>query len=596
MTPTMRLHPETLLARLRAHADATPDRLAFSLLDGPSWTWAEWWRQSLQVAAGLVQGGVEPGDRVAILAANTPLWPIADVGIQLAGATSVGLFPTAAPVQVAEVLADSGAVAAFAAGQDQLEKVLAVRAAHPRLRLVVTVDGEGAGVEAFGPWMARAARALEDPADRATVDGRASDVTPAGRAVIIYTSGSTGRAKGALLSHRTLMASASSVAETLGLGAEDRTLSFLPFSHAGERVFGHCTRMHTGMTAVLVPGISDVWRAAATSAPTLFGGMPRFFEKVAEALQAAARVAPASAREDWATAERLGRERSRLRQEGCAIPAGLAQAWGDAVRVAEPVLHAHFGPSLRVATSGGAALNAEAASLLDAFGVTVLGAYGQTEHLCGTMHRPHAYSFTGVGLPMPGTELRIASDGEILIRRSALTFDGYHGLPRETAEAFTEDGEWLRTGDLGERVAGGGLRVTGRRKELIALSTGKKVAPLPIESALESEPFIAQAVCVGEGRKFLAALLTLSASRADAWARESGAARSDAARSPEVLARIAEAVERVNAGLSRAEQVKRWRLLPREFSVETGELTATQKLRRSEIARLHETTINELYT
>ncbi|MEO6447308.1 MAG: AMP-binding protein [Gemmatimonadaceae bacterium] len=596
MSSGLVLHPDTVLAHFRAHAVAVRDDRAFSVLGGASWSWGEWWQASMQVAAALVRDGVQRGDRVAILAPNTPLWPIADVGVMLAGAVSVGIFPTAAPAQVAEVLADSGAVFALADGAAQIEKVLDARAALPALQTVVGGAGDVEGASGWDAWMESGAHALDDSTLRAAVERRAADVAPADRAAIVYTSGSTGRAKGALISHATLLASAQSVATTLSLGAGDRSLSFLPYCHAGERIFGHCTRLLTGMSATLVPHSSLVWQAAEEFSPTIFGGTPRFFERAAEALRAAMRNAGDEDCGRWQEAERLGRARSRLRQQGSPVPAELEGAWSAAVNVASPVLHAHFGTALRVATSGGATLNVDAAALLDAFGVTVLGAYGQTEHLCGTMHRPEAYDFSGVGMPMPGSEVRIAADGEILFRRGALTFDGYHELDRESAEAFTPDAEWLRTGDLGALLPNGGLQVTGRKKELIALSTGKKVAPLPIESALEGEDFIAHAVCVGEGEKFLAALLTLRAQRAEEWARERGVAPGAAAAAPEVLAAVSNAVERVNARLSQAEQIKRWTLLPEEFSVEGGELTSLQKIRRAEIVRIHAASLRALYT
>ncbi len=588
------LHPDTLLARLREHATAMPEREAFRTMSGESWTLGSWWRDATRVAAALVGAGVQPGDRVAILAPNRAMWPIADVGILLAGAVSVGVYPTAAPAQVQEVLSDSGAVVAFADGREQLDKLLAVRSALPALRTVVS-DANGPALVGWPDWLARGAAALGDLQRATAIGARAAAVTPSTPAVLIYTSGSTGRAKGARLSHRALLASADSVARTLALTTGDRTLSFLPYSHAGERIFGHCTRMLTGMSAMLVPDATRVWEAARESSPTLFGGMPRFFEKAADALRTAARDASPEDAVRWSRAEQLGRERSALRQAGRPVPRETESAWREAVAVADPVIHAHFGRALRLATSGGASLSSEIASLLDAFGVSVLGAYGQTEHLCGTMHRPDSYGFDSVGLPMPGTELRIAEDGEILFRRSALTFDAYHELPAETQAAFTADGQWLFSGDLGELLADGRLRVTGRKKELIALSTGKKVAPLPIESALEAEPFVAQAVCVGEGRKYLAALLTLRQTAAADWARTHGGAPTDAAAAPDVLAAVEAAVARVNERLSRSEQVKRWRLLPAEFSLERGELTPTQKVRRAEVARLHRSTIDALY-
>jgi long-chain acyl-CoA synthetase len=241
-------------------------------------------------------------------------------------------------------------------------------------------------------------------------------------------------------------------------------------------------------------------------------------------------------------------------------------------------------------------LPAEVAEYLDALGITVLGAYGLTEHLCVAMNRPDAYRFDTAGPAMPGTELRVAADGEILVRRNALSFAGYHGRPEETRAAFTADG-WLLTGDLGELLPDGSLRVTGRKKELIALSTGKKVAPLPIEAALAQDPWIGQAMLYGEGRRFVSALISLRPSMLKRWRNgdADGPAADGILRHPDLLRVVQGAVDRVNARLSRTEQIRRFVVLGRELTAEDGELTPTLKLRRTVVAEKYRDELDALY-
>jgi long-chain acyl-CoA synthetase len=256
-----------------------------------------------------------------------------------------------------------------------------------------------------------------------------------------------------------------------------------------------------------------------------------------------------------------------------------------------------LGSRVRLATSGGATLPVEVADYLDAAGLPVLGAYGQTEHLCVAFHRPNAYDTTSAGPPMPGTELRVADDGELQIRRGALTFDGYHRRAEETRAAFTPDGEWLLTGDLAELTADGRLRITGRKKELIALSNGKKIAPLPIEAELTQDAWIAHALLYGEGERFITALIVPSRPIVEGWMREQSLALpyEEALQHELVRERIQAAVDRVNARLSRPEQVRRWVLLEHELTPERGELTPTLKIRRTTVAERYRSRLEPLY-
>jgi long-chain acyl-CoA synthetase len=556
-----RPEPRTLVHALEARATEKPHEPAIrTLVEGGAeramvWTWSEWRDDSARVARALRSLGVGRTDRVAILADAVPMWPVVDLGVQWAGAVSVGLYPTSAPAQVVELLSDCAAHVAFAGSRAHYETLVAVAPQLPDLDLIVRADGVDA----------RDAGAVRQRSMAEFLDGSPSGGSPPeppddpdADAILIYTSGSTGTPRGARLSHRTLVASARSIRDSLGLVSGDRALSFLPYCHAAERIFGLATRLVVGMECGMVLDPGRVFEAAAAFRPTLFGGLPRFFEKIHEA--------------------------------------ELVERGPDATPPS-PVVSRLTGGSVRLATSGGASLPTEVAEGLDRLGLTVLGAYGLTEHLCVALNHPGNHRFDDVGTAMPGTEIRIAEDGEILVKRSDLTFSGYHARPDATRAAFTADGEWLRTGDLGELDEQGRLRVTGRKKELIALSTGKKVAPIRIEAALVAQPWIEHAVLVGEGRKFVAALLTLRRRVVEVWAEKQGLTASGPSfeRDPRVVAEVARQVETVNARLSRTESVRKFVVLPESFSTEAGELTPTHKLRREVVLDRFADRVDGLY-
>jgi long-chain acyl-CoA synthetase len=576
-----------------------PDRVAYRTLAAggaprdETLTWGEWAEASRTFAAALLADGLRPGESVAILAGTGTLWPVADLGVLLAGGVSVGLYPTSAPAQVRQIVDDCGARVLVVDDAAQLAKAAEVRGELRGLRTLVSCPG-GCGSVCWGEWMERGAAALRSPEVAAELEARTAAASPDETAILIYTSGSTGEPKGAEISHRCLLASAESIIAALGLEEDDTTLSFLPFCHAAERMFGLYTRIVAGMEAALVVDHTRVWQAADAYGPTLFGGLPRFYEKAYEALHAEHLRAAGAARAAWDRTVELGVERSKLLQARQDVPHALEEEWR---RVGEPLFRRardFFGGRVRRATSGGAVLPAEVAEYLDALGITVLGAYGLTEHLCVAMNRPDAYRFDTAGPAMPGTEMRIAADGEILIRRNDLSFAGYHGRPEETDSAFTPDG-WLLTGDLGDLLEDGSLRVTGRKKDLIALSTGKKVAPLPIEAALAQDPWIGQAMLYGEGRKFVSALISLRPSMLRDWQNGGEAPSGEVLRHPDLLNLVQSAVDRVNARLSRTEQIRRFVVLGRELTAEEGELTPTLKLRRTVVAEKYRDELDALY-
>ncbi|MBA3343279.1 MAG: long-chain fatty acid--CoA ligase [Gemmatimonadaceae bacterium] len=550
------------LDRAERHSDRVALRTARTTSGGTdgAMTWGEWRDASLRFSAAILSSEAADSAAVAILAGNDFVWPIADLGALSTGMTTVGLYPTSSRSQIEHMLRDCGAGAAVVDDPQQLEAILEMRTRLPALRMVISASTGPTtpGVEHWPEWLERGARELElNPSLIESIEARARVMAREAPAIIIYTSGSTGEPKGAVLSHGCIDASAESIERTLGLVESDSAISFLPFSHAAERIFGHYTRIRCGMEAVFVEEPGRVWEVASEVKPTVFGGMPRFFEKL-----------------------------DKLAKSSNGADPGRTRA-GDLL-----------GGRVRIATSGGAALPVGVAASLHDGGVTVLGAYGLTEHLCVAMNRPDDFCFDTVGLPMPGSEIAIADDGEVLVRRSELTFSGYHSQPAETRAAFTEDGEWVRTGDIGELDSRGRLRITGRKKELMVLSSGRKVAPLPIESRLAEHPWIAQAVLHAEGLQFVSALIALRRDLIEEWARDQGIAQpyAELVSHPQVVSEVQKAVDAVNGNLSRAESIRRFVVIDRELSVADSDLTPTHKVRRSVVLEKYSVQLNALYT
>lgn len=560
-----------LIHQFMARAERTPDALMFAVYPSgaqvPSRliTWGDMRRRVHHLAAYLLRVGVQHGDRVAILAGNRPIWPLADLAVQSVGAIGVGIYPSSTAAQIDTLLADSGARWLLTDNQEQATRLAAIPLQDAVVQTII-VDGAPMVTAVGAPTVVTldeaesvgAAALTGDAVTRTALALRLAAITAADIAAIIYTSGSTGAPKGACISHGCGAASAAAIADVLELIDDDRTLSFLPYSHAAERMFGQCTRLLVGMSSALIEDPSDLFVVAAHFEPTVFGALPRIFERLYEAAD---------------VARRDGRDPR------------------DAVT-------SRIGRRVRIATSGGAMLPVAVAETLDHLGVHILGAYGQTEHLCVAMNRPSAPRFDTVGPPMPGVAVRIAGDGELLVRRNALTFSGYWHRPGETAAAFTDDGQWLRTGDQAVIADDGTLQITGRVKELIALSTGRKIAPTPIEAALVATPYVAQAVCHGEGRKYLTALLSVRRAVLETWAHTHGISEGwpllleHAA----IRALLQHSVDAVNATLARTDRVQRFAVTADEFTVADGLLTPTLKLVRRAVDLRYAATFDALYS
>ena len=595
----------TVTGCLLGLAERHPDLPAFHSRDeAGNWStrsWAEVRDEALALAGGLIDLGVAPGDSVALVGDNRAEWVLLQLAIQLARAVPVPIYTTLTAEQAGYVLAHAGARVLAADSAERLERCVdgARRAGH---ELAATV--------AFGPAAERppAGALLLAELARRGVDGarldeareRAAAATPEELCLLIYTSGTTGRPKGVELSHRAVAAVATDVVafiRPLLEGTRYRVVSYLPLSHIAEQMMSAVAPLWLEGEVFFCPKLEAMRELLPEVRPTVFLGVPRVWEKVEGAV---------SARLDEATGAkgRLARwavatERAAYEREsgGEPAPRTAARAIGD--RLALSKVRATLGlDQVRLAISGAAPIGLATLRFFGSLGIRILEVYGMTETAAVISHvRP--------GLPRPGTvgpalpcgELAIGRDGEILFRGPNLT-RGYRGDAAETAELIDADG-WLHTGDLGTLDADGSLRVTGRKKELLITAGGKNVAPAEVEPLLIEIEGVAQAVLVGDRRPYLAALLTLDAAALPALAEELGLATAEPAAladEPKLRAYLAERLERdVNPRLASYQTVKRFDVLPRELSLEGGEMTPTMKLRRAEIATIHAERIEALY-
>jgi len=559
-------------------------------------SWARFGEEAHAFAAALLARGLTRGAAVCVLMGNVPEWPVADVGTIAAGGVGVGLYPTSSPEQCRYIVEHSDAEFVLVDTAAQLSKILGVLEGLPKVRAVIALDAgaaRAAGVVSYEEFLSEGRAKLESvrPVLRERAEGAAADDT----AVMVYTSGTTGQPKGACLSHRYIINSVESLRETIPVYDTDTAFSYLPFCHVAERISGLYNRLYAGAPAHFVDDLSKLGEYMLEVRPTVFASLPRFFEKIHARVVSDLERLPDDERRRFEDALSVGREVVRAGQERREVPAELRSEYEQRALPLLSRVKDYFGGRIRLATSGGAPLPNEIAEFFAAAGLPILQAYGLTENICVAFNRADNYRFGTVGPPMPGCEVRIAPDGEILVR-SEMMFSGYYKEPEKTAEVL-RDG-WLLTGDLGETDADGFLKITGRKKELIVLSTGKNVAPLLLENMLKEHHLVSQALVHGEGRSYLVALITLNPAEAFEYARTRGLAGSslaELAQDETVAALVRGIVEGVNRRVSSSEQVKRFLILPRDFEAEREELTPTLKVRREVVTKNFRDELRKLY-
>lgn len=550
---------------------------------------------------GLGGLGVKAGDRVAILSDSRPEWVMADLAILALGGVTVPIYPTLPASQVRYILNDSEAGVIVAADAEQAAKVREVWSDLSNLRTLVVMDApDGAG---SAPPECEAIR-LEELTARGhqrliTDDGvgreykeTALAITPDQLATIIYTSGTTGEPKGVMLTHHNLATNMLDSASVVDVGEEDIALSFLPLSHAFERLVSYLD-LWRGVTVTFAESLETIAPNMQLVRPTMMTGVPRVYEKLHARVHEAVAAAPAIRRALFHWAVGVGLERARAFLAGRPAPLSVRLQAGLADRLVLSKIRGRLGGRIRFLVSGSAPLTVQVAEFLFAIGAPVLEGYGLTETSPTLTVNPMEKPKLGtVGPAIPNVELRIADDGEVLARGPNV-MQGYYRKPEATADVI-RDG-WFHTGDLGSLDEDGYLTITGRKKELIVTAGGKNVPPAPIEAALKRSPLVAEAVMIGDGRPYCTALLIPDFAALSAQAGTGDVPREELVESADVVALFDEVVAGVNGDLAPYEQVKRFALLPAEFAIATGELTPTLKVKRNVVAERWGDAIESLY-
>ena len=556
LSPTVR-DRRTIGALWLRSAAARGTRPAYLVETDGAWrsvSWADAATRVEELANGLLALGVAKGDSFGILASTCLEWVLFDYALALVGAVTVPIYPTSSPRDCSYALDHADAVGVLVEDDAKREQ------------LASGSDQKVGHILAFADLDDLASRGREyrvahPGALEAAIDAVGEDDLY----TYIYTSGTSGPPKACMIRHRNYHSMASSVAAVEGLvGADDVVLLYLPLAHNFGRLL-HLVGTLVGFTTAFCPDPYAVAEALPSVRPTLLPSVPRLFEKVhAAALQSfAAQHGPRRLLVDWAL--RVGRKAGRLRLEGRRPSVRLALQHRVADRLVYSKFRRRLGGRLRYAVSGGAPLSPEIAEFFHALGVVILEGYGLTEcTAAATVNQPHRYRFGTVGLPLPGFEVKTGADGELLVRSETI-FAGYLGDPESTHLAVDADG-WLHTGDIGEIDSDGFVTVTDRKKDIIVTAGGKKVAPQNLENELKASPLVSQALVVGDRRPYVTALITLDPDEA--------AGRLD------VVASVQALVDEVNRDRTRFEQIKRFAILPRDFSADEGEMTPTLKLRR----------------
>ncbi|MEX5631978.1 AMP-dependent synthetase/ligase [Parafrankia sp. FMc2] len=581
----------TLSDDVFANADRVPDKVIVRYKSGDGYadlTAREFRDLVVRTAAGLVALGVGPGDRFAIMSRTRYEWTVLDYAGWVAGAVSVPIYETSSPDQIEWIISDSESVLVICESEEHAARIAQVRDRVPSLREVLVIDGgaletlaEAGGQAGIGVDELAAARA---------------DVTAASIATIIYTSGTTGRPKGCELSHRALLFNAlAGAATTPEHFTEDAsTLMFLPLAHVLARTM-QCMIINNARCIAYTPDTNTLLADLALVQPTFILAVPRVFEKVYAGARAKAHADGKGRIFDAAEATAVAYSQA-LDQGGPGLALRLRHALFS--RLVYTKLRSALGGNITHGISGGAPLSVHLGHFFRGIGFFILEGYGLTESTAGaTVNRPDSMKIGTVGQPLPGVTVRIADDGEVLIRGD-LVLSGYRNNETAAKEAIDSDG-FLRTGDLGSLDETGHLRITGRKKEILVTAGGKNVAPAPLEQRIGQHPLVGQAMLVGDRRPFIAALITLDPDALAAWLKEKGRPAGTTAASladdPELRAAIQRAVDAANAMVSHAEAVKKFEILPHDFTIEGGELTPSLKVRRNVVLERYAETVESLY-
>ena len=550
-----------------------------------SLSWGEVGERATNIAAGLIELGVGLEDCVAIISGTRYEWILADLAINCAGGTTTTVYPSTISDDVAYILSDSGSVVAFAEDDDQIAKLRETRAELPQISKVIAIDGttDGDWVIGFDEVEQLGADFLAK--NPAAVDERVAAITPESIATLIYTSGTTGRPKGVRLSNDGWSFIGASSSTNVHVSAADLQFLWLPLAHAFGKVL-IVLQLEVGFATAVDGRVDRIVDNLATIKPTFMGAAPRIFEKAHGRVISMVEEEGGPKEKLFKWAFDVGIQVSRLKRAGKKVPPALARQNALADKLVFSKVRERFGGRIRFFVSGAAPLSLDIAEWFHAAGLLILEGYGMTEtSAASSVNRPDNFKLGTVGIPIPGTEFKIAEDGEILIKNPAV-MRGYHNLPDATAEALVGDG-WMATGDIGEIDADGFVKITDRKKDLFKTSGGKYVAPTHIEGLFKGIcPFVSQIMVHGADRKFVSALITLDPDALAPWAEAHGMAEKSYAEivtSPQINEVISGHVAELNAKLNPWEQIKKFEILPEDMTIENGEITPSMKMKRKVI-------------
>jgi long-chain acyl-CoA synthetase len=597
---------EDTLARMFWHrVERSGDRPAQRVKRDGKWadvTWRALGQEVRELALGLLALGRSPGDAVGLLSQSRAEWVRADFAIFSAGARTIPIYPSYPAEEIGYIVKDAGARTLIVEDAAQLAKAAGAASALAGVDSIVLMQGDPpAGGASRGPrvmsWEAVRALGRERRGQLGErLEAAMAAVSPADVATIVYTSGTTGHPKGVLQTHGNHLGALRAVSGVLGIREGDVHLLFLPLAHSFARLEAFMG-IHAGLVTAFAESLDRLGDNLKEVSPDFICSVPRVFEKVYAKILSGVEAGPVVKRRIFYWALGVGRRARALDRQGRPRPAALAASHALAHRLVFRKLHHALGGRLRFCISGGAPLGRDIAEFFHAVGILVLEGYGLTE-TCPilTVNRPDRYRFGTVGPAVPTVELRVAEDGEILGRGPNVA-KGYHARPQETAEAFEPDG-WFHTGDIGEIDAEGFLRITDRKKDLIKTAGGSYVAPQHIETLLKRDRFVSQALVYGDRRPYPVALITLSVEELDRFARHAGLDDRQVAvlvRNPAVIERVRSIVDAANAELASYARVKRFAVLPHDWSLDGGQLTPTLKVKRRVVSQSHAELIESLY-
>jgi long-chain acyl-CoA synthetase len=595
---------ETVPSILRKTAEKYGDRVAMRKKEYGLWhdiSWNEVLDRARHVASALISMGLKKGECVSIIGDNCPEWVIIDLGVQCAGGVAVGVYSTNAWPQVEYVISDSESKFFFVENEEQLDKWLNFRDNAPGLQKVIVWDLEGLRhfedpmVMTFDDILEMGRQVMEKDPD--LVEKRMDEVAPEDLSVLIYTSGTTGPPKGAMLTHRNVMWMGKTISKDNPVYDTDEVMSFLPLCHIFERLFSVFAQITHGYTVNFIESLDTVTDNMTEISPTVGYAVPRIWEKYLSAVYIKMSDATWFKKIVFGIALKIGKTRATLRMNFKPVPVYLEALYHLAHFTVFRKLKERLGfDRLRVAYSGAAPISPDVLHFFQSIGVNLIEGYGQTEGTGVTcVSRVGKVKFGTVGPPITGTEVKIAEDGEILVK-SPSVFKGYYRNPESTAETL-KDG-WLYSGDVGEIDEDGYLRITDRKKDIIVTAGGKNITPQYIENKLKFSPYINDAVVIGDRRKFLSSLIMIDEDNVVKYAQDNKIQFStykDLTQSPEIIKLIQKEVDQVNETLARVEQVKKFTILPKKLYEEDGEVTPTMKVKRKYVNEAFGDLIEAMY-